>query len=130
MKKPEHIIDSTIDLDKKRNKQKGGTSFNNLKHRKWRKLKKKEESYIEGRGIPSDLQNTCEESKKGSLQRHLNLQPIENKRKDSDSPPPSMANSEHHNNSNQSGSHEETTHNSILLKICCRGYMNNGYLKI
>jgi hypothetical protein len=80
-----------------------------------KKLKKKEESYIERRDTPSDLQNTCEESKRGSSKRQLNLQPIEEEQEDSDSPAPSMAESEHHNSSNQSGSHEETRDDSILI---------------
>ena len=48
------------------------------------------------------------------MNRHLNLQSIEEEREDSDSPAPSMAENEHHNSSNKSGSREETRDNSIL----------------
>ena len=108
MKETEQNIDSTIDPGKKRKKRKGGLSFSNSKQRRRRELRKKEESYMEGRGTPSDLQNTCGESKRESVNRELNLQRIEEEREDSDSPAASMAESEHNNSSNQSGSREET----------------------
>lgn len=115
MKETEHITDFTIDPGKKRKKQKGGTSFSNLKQRRRRKVKKKEESYIERKGTPSDLPNTCGESMKGSLNRELNLQRIEEERDASDSPTACMAESKHNNSSNQSGSGEETKNNLILI---------------
>jgi hypothetical protein len=114
MKELKQNIDSTIDLGKKRKKQKGGLSFSISKQRRRRELKKKEESYIERRGTPSNLQNICGESKRGSLNWDLNLQRIEEEREDSDSPATSMAESEHNNSSNQSGSREETRDNLIL----------------
>ena len=73
MKEPEHNTVSTIDPRKKWKERKGGLSFSNSKQRRRRELKKKEESYIEGRGTPSDVQSTGGESKKGSLKRQLNL---------------------------------------------------------
>ena len=104
MKEPDHNTISTIDPGKKRKKRKGGTSFSNSKQRKRREFKKKEETCIEGRGNPSNLQNTCAMDKRGSLNWHLSLQPIEEEREDSGSQAPSMAKSEHPNNFNQSGS--------------------------
>ena len=50
MKELEDNLDSTIDAGKKRKKRKGGLSFSNSKQRRGRELKKKEETYIEGRG--------------------------------------------------------------------------------
>ena len=102
--------------------------MSNSKQRRWRELKKKKESCIEGRGTPTDLQNTCGEGKTKSLIRHMNLQLIEEEREDSESHTTkslirhmnlqlieeeredseshatSIAESEHHNNSYQSGS--------------------------
>jgi hypothetical protein len=115
MKEPDHNTYSTIDPGKKRKKRKGGLSFSNSKQRKRRELKKKEESYIEGRGTPSDVQSTGEESKRGSSKRQLNLQPIEEDREDSESPAASMEESEQPNSSNQSGYQEETRDDSILI---------------
>ena len=90
-------------------------SFSNSKQRRRRELKKKEEAYIEGRGTPSDVQSTGEESKRGSSKRQLNLQPIEEDREDSESPAASMEESEQPNSSNQSGYQEETRDDSILI---------------
>jgi hypothetical protein len=90
MKEPKHNTDSTIDIGKKRKKRKGGLSFSNSKQRRWRELKKKEESYIEGTRTPSDVQSIGEDSKRGSSKRQLNLQPIEEDREDSESPAASM----------------------------------------
>lgn len=78
--------------------------MSNSKQRRWRELKKKKELCIEGRGTPTDLQNTCGEGKTKSLIRHMNLQLIEEEREDSESHATSIAESEHHNNSYQSGS--------------------------
>jgi hypothetical protein len=127
MKEPEHHTDSTIDIGKK---QKGGLSFSNSKQRRRRELKKKEESYIEGRGNPSDVQSTGEERKRGSSKLHLNLQPIEKDREDSESPAASMEESEQPNSSNQSGYHDETRDDSILIVSCCLSYKKKRYLKI
>jgi hypothetical protein len=66
MKEPEHNTNSTIDPEKKQKKQKGGLSFSNSKQRRRRELKKKDESYIERRCTPSDVQNTSGESKRRS----------------------------------------------------------------
>ena len=115
MKEPEHNANSTINPGKKRKKQKGGLSFNNSKQRRRRELKKKGESYIEGRGTPSDVQSTGGDSTRGSLKWQLNLQPIEENGEDSESPAPSMEESEHPNSSNQSGYHEETRDDSVLI---------------
>ena len=54
---------STIDPRNKQ-KKKEGTSFNNSKRRRRRELKK-EETCIEGRGIPLDAQNTSGVDKRG-----------------------------------------------------------------
>ena len=114
----------------KRKKRTGGLSFNNLKQRRRGEQKKKDESYIEGRGTPSDVQNTGGESKRGFPKRQLNLQPIEEDREDRESPPASMEESEQPNSSNQSGYHEETRDDSILIVSCCLSYMKNGHLRI
>jgi hypothetical protein len=70
MKEPKHITIFTIDPWKKRKKRKGGTSFSNSKQRRPGELGK-EESRIEGGGIPSDLQNTWGEGKRGYLNDSL-----------------------------------------------------------
>ena len=115
MKELEHKTDSTIDPGKMRKKRKGGLNFSNSKQRKRRELKKKEESYIEGRGTPSDVQNTGGEIKRGSSKWQLNLQLIEEDGEESESPAPSMEKNEHPNSSNQSGYYEETRDDSILI---------------
>jgi hypothetical protein len=109
MKEPEHITDSTMDPGKKWKKRKGGTSFSNSKQRRRRELKKKEETCIEGRGTPTDSQNTCAVDKGG-----LNLISIDEEAEDSGSQVISMEESEHPNSSNQSGSREERRENSII----------------
>jgi hypothetical protein len=89
-----------------------------------------EESYIEGRGTPSNVQNTGGESKRGSSKRQLNLQPIEEDWEDSESPAASMEESEQPNSSNQNGYHEEIREDSILIVSCCLSYKKNGDLRI
>ena len=84
-------------------------SFSNSKQRRWRELKKMEETCIERRSTPSDSQNTCAVDKRG-----LNLQLIDEEWEDSGSQAQSMAKSKHRNNSNQSGSPEERKENSII----------------
>ena len=66
---------------------------------------------MEGRGTPSELQNTCGESKGGSQNRERNLRRIEEEREDIDSPAASMVESEHNNSSYESGSREERRDN-------------------
>ena len=129
MKEPEHNTNYTIDPRKKRKKWKGGLNFSNSKQRR-RREQKKEESYIEGRGTPSDVQSTRGESKRGSSKWQLNLQPIEEDREDSESPAASMEESEQPNSSNQSEYHEETRDDSTLIVSCCLSYMKNGQLRI
>ena len=80
-----------------------------MKQRKRKELKKKEETCIEGRGTPSDWQNTCAVDKRG-----LNLQPIDEEGEDSGSHALSMAECKYRNNSNQSGSRKETKENLII----------------
>jgi hypothetical protein len=127
MKEPEHNTDSTIDIGKKRKKRKGGLSFSNSKQRRRRELKKKEEAYIEGRGTPSDVQSTGEESKRGSSKRQLNLQPIEEDREDSETPAASMEESEQPNSSNQSEYQEETRDDSnLIVRLSFKLYFSMG----
>ena len=80
-----------------------------IRNRRRRKLNKKEETGIVGRGTPSDSHNTCAVDKGG-----LNLQSIDEEGEDSGSQAQSMAKSEHHNNSNKRGSPEERRENSIM----------------
>ena len=97
MKEPDHITVSTIDRGKKRKNRKGGTSFSNSKQRRRREFKKKEETWIEGRGTPTNLQNMCGESNRRSLNGHLNLHPFKEEREDNDSHATSMIESEYRN---------------------------------
>jgi hypothetical protein len=99
---------TTIDPGKKRKKRKGGTSFSNSKQRRRREQKKKEGADIEGRGTPTESQNTCVVDKGG-----LNLQSIDEEGEESGSQAPSMAESEHLNSSNESGSPEDIRDNSM-----------------
>ena len=57
MKELSHNAVPTIDVATKRRRRKGGTSFSTSKQKKRRELKKKNQTYIEGRGTPSDLSN-------------------------------------------------------------------------
>jgi hypothetical protein len=99
---------TTIDPGKKRKKRKGGTSFSNSKQRRRREQKKKEGADIEGRGTPTESQNTCGVDKGG-----LNLQSIDEEGEESGSQIPSMAKSKHLNSSNESGSPEDRRDNSM-----------------
>ena len=79
-----------------RTKSKGGELLvTTSKQRKRRELKKKDLMSIEGRGTPSDLSKQCHVDEIGSMNPHLNLNPIEEEGEDSGSRAPSMAESEH-----------------------------------
>ena len=67
---------------------------------------------------------------RGSLNRHLNLQLIEEEREDNGSHAPPMAEIEHRNKSNQSGSCKETRENSIItvnlsLRLYAQGVLQD-----
>ena len=115
MKEPCHNTVPTTDLATKRKRRKGGTSFSNSKRKRWRELKKKDITCIEGRGTPSDFSKQCHVDEIGTLNPHLNLHPIEEEMEDTGSRAPSMAESEHRTNSNQSNSREETREYSINM---------------
>jgi hypothetical protein len=120
MKEPSDNTIPTIDVATKRKRRKGGTSFSTSKQRKRRELRKKDLTSIEGRGIPSYLNDKpfgIEET--GYSNPQLNLHPIEEEREDNGSRLPSMAGSEHRTNSNQSSSREETIEDSISnVRLC------------
>ena len=59
MKEPRHSIVHTINPATKRKRRKRGTSFSNSKQRKRIEFKKKDLTWIEGKGTMSDLSKTC-----------------------------------------------------------------------
>jgi hypothetical protein len=119
MKEPSDSTVSTIDVATKQKRRKGGTSFNTLKQRKRRELKKKDLTSIEGRGTPFDLSKPFGIEETWYSKPQLNLHPREEEKEDNGSRAPSMAGSEHRTNSNQSGSREETREDSISsVRLC------------
>ena len=104
---------STANFGRKMTKRKGGLSFSNSKQRRWRELRKKEQTSIEGSETPIDLSRTVAEVETGGSCRNDELEWIEEEREHNESCEPSMAESEHRSNSNKSGSEEETKGDSI-----------------
>ena len=58
MKEPNNIVVSTVDPGGMKKKIKGGTSFNNLKQRQRRELRKKEQKCIQGKRTPTNFMKT------------------------------------------------------------------------
>ncbi len=71
MKEPCNNVVPTADPGRKRQRRKGGTSFNNSKQMRHRELKKKDKMCIEGRGTPTDLSKRCGEVETRSSNRNV-----------------------------------------------------------
>ena len=115
MKETCNSVVSTADPGRKRKKRKRGTSFSNSKQKRWRELRNKEQTYIQGNEPPIDLNSTVTEVKIGGSSRHNKQERIEEEREQRESCEPSMAESEHQSNSNKSGSEEESKKDSISI---------------